>query len=452
MDTEDQINALRRLAAEVPFCWLICFEDRPLQGIPPSGEGPHLMLFSSKIKSEAFIVNRRKYFGEEPLSLVQVDAPEKLKALTFLPSRDVRYSTPPCGIVFDFDYETGKARAIISPKKIGRTSERDILQKLGLKIAPVTPPVATPALVPTASSVPAMEPVPQPIPLQVINPIPAELPATPVPPIGRKLPPKTVFFTSVALAAACLLAIFIFTIGIILGHGNIAALPFLSFRSPTPTITPTPIPTSTITPTLIPTPTITPTPIYGTWKPVVKDNFDNNDNGWTTGPQEDEYGSATLSILRSKYDWNMTAKTKVGWNFWVSSPFASQSNCYVAVDIRLVKGSTNNEYGLFLRANEKGMYFFTVNENKKEFYFWIYYDNQWKQLLDSVYSDQIRSGETNTLAVKAEGDLFSLFINGSFVGETHDDTISIGGFGLRVMMGDKGENDYEFDNFEIRAP
>jgi hypothetical protein len=439
MDIEDQINGLRRLAAEVPLCWLVCFEDRPLQGIPPRGEGPHLLLFSSKIKAESFSVNRRKYFGEEPLSLVQVDAPEKLKALTFLPSRDVRYSTPPCGIVFDFDYETGKAHVIISPKKIGHMFERDILQKLGMKIAPVTLPVATPAPVPTASSVPAMEPVPQPIPLQVINPIPTELPATPVAPVGRKLPPKTVFFASVALAAVCLLAISIFAVGIILGHGNIAALPFLSFGRPTPTMTPTATPT--------------PTPIYGTWQTVVRDNFDNNENGWKTGTQEDdEYGIATLSILQGKYDWSMVAKKEEGLNFWVSSPFASQSNCYVAVDIRLVKGSTNNEYGLFLRANEKGMYFFTVNENKKEFYFWIYFDNQWKPLLDSVYSDQIRSGETNTLAVKAEGDLFSLFINGSFVGETYDDTISIGGFGLRVMVSGKGENDYEFDNFEIRAP
>ncbi len=68
MGVEDQIIAMRKLQLKNPFGWLICYENRPLQGIPPKGDGPHLLFFSEETKAQAFMEGRKKYFGEEPLS------------------------------------------------------------------------------------------------------------------------------------------------------------------------------------------------------------------------------------------------------------------------------------------------------------------------------------------------------------------------------------------------
>jgi len=451
MDIEDQINGLRRLAAEVPLCWLICFEDRPLQGIPPGREGPHLLLFSSKIKAESFIVNRRKYFGEEPLSLVQVDAPEKLKAPTFLPSRDVRYSTPPCGIVYDFDYETGKARAIISPKKIDRMSERDILQKLGIKITPVTAPVVTPAPVPSAISVPAMELVPQPIPLQVINPIPAELPATPVPPIGRKLPPKTVFFASVVLAATCLLAICIFAVGIILGHGNIAALHFLSFGGPTPTMTPTATPTPTMTPKATSTPTMTPTATLISWALNITDDFNSNVNAWPdinggTGTCGTEY----FHLQPSKLIWRINATEGCIW--WkIPGALTFVSDFDVSVDV-LISGPSGSHAGLLFRnSDDSNNYYFGIKENSQEFTVIARLNNNWRTFIDWTTTMQIRPGAINRLRVLGLGSHFIFYINGNEIFTLDDTGISSGSVGLGAGVSKGDTSTFEFHNFEFHG-
>ena len=61
MYIEDQINAMHQHKTETPFGWLICFEDRPLQGIPPKGDGPHMLFFSEESKAQAFIAARKAF-------------------------------------------------------------------------------------------------------------------------------------------------------------------------------------------------------------------------------------------------------------------------------------------------------------------------------------------------------------------------------------------------------
>jgi hypothetical protein len=147
MFVEELINALRLQSEETPFGWLICFEGRPLQGIPPKGNGPHIIFFSEENKAQAFITDRKKFFGEEPLSAVGVDSPDTLKALALITSSDPRYSAPPCGIVLDFDYATTKTRKVLAPAEVKSLLPVEIARKFefrssqvaGIKSEPSTP-------------------------------------------------------------------------------------------------------------------------------------------------------------------------------------------------------------------------------------------------------------------------------------------------------------------------
>ena len=85
MYIEDQIIALRQQEMENPFGWLVCFEARPLQAIPPKRNGPHIMFFSEEKKAQAFIADRQRFFGAEPLSAISVDSPDTLKLLALNP-------------------------------------------------------------------------------------------------------------------------------------------------------------------------------------------------------------------------------------------------------------------------------------------------------------------------------------------------------------------------------
>ena len=145
MYVEDQINALRLQKPETALGWLICFESRPLQGIPPKGNGPHMLFFSAEEKARAFISGRKVFFGEEPLSVVGVDLPETLKSLALAPSGDPRYAAPPCGIVLDFDYATKKSRKILAPVEVSSLMPAKIAKAFGLEPSQAAASISEPA-------------------------------------------------------------------------------------------------------------------------------------------------------------------------------------------------------------------------------------------------------------------------------------------------------------------
>ena len=60
---EDIIATLRQSPVAEPICWLVCYEDRPLQGAPPSGSEPlkpYLLIFTSTTQAEGWFNYRLK--------------------------------------------------------------------------------------------------------------------------------------------------------------------------------------------------------------------------------------------------------------------------------------------------------------------------------------------------------------------------------------------------------
>ncbi len=130
---EEIIAGLRQQPASKAFCWLLCYEDRPMQGAPQGNSQPHLMIFTTKALGNAFIQGRRQYFAPEPLKLVRVDSSSTLKRLALAEAVDGRYTAPPCGLLLNFSYSTAQAEASLSPDEVQENEEEEIARALGLK-------------------------------------------------------------------------------------------------------------------------------------------------------------------------------------------------------------------------------------------------------------------------------------------------------------------------------
>lgn len=131
---EDIIAALCDRPAPNPLCWIVCYEDRPLQGAPPHSGEPHLMIFTTQALGKAFIQGRQRYFGPEPLKTVSIDSPATLSQLALAPAHDDRYTSPPCGLILNFNYSNGQFDKSLLPSKMKEGNEKQVATELGFKV------------------------------------------------------------------------------------------------------------------------------------------------------------------------------------------------------------------------------------------------------------------------------------------------------------------------------
>ena len=244
------------------------------------------------------------------------------------------------------------------------------------------------------------------------------------------------------------------------------------FPSPTqaPTRTPTQSPTVTSTATNTPTPTpnltVTAEVLQATesalsylatarnaannWNEILSDPFDSNQNYWLVDTSDDEYSLATYEIIDRKYRWDVMAhKPSIGW---VRADSQALTDFYLSVEVQQTEGRNTSDYGVIFREDENAnFYYFGINE-QGEYGVFLFFE-EWQTLSEWSKTDLIRSGEVNRLTVIGEDSHFTFFLNGQFLSEIKDDTITSGSTALAIEMA--AENDhsiFEFDNFELRVP
>ncbi|HTX91409.1 MAG TPA: family 16 glycoside hydrolase [Anaerolineales bacterium] len=415
MFVEDQIAALRQQKVESPLAWLICFEGRPLQGIPPKGKGPHLLLFSTEARAQACIAGRKKYYGEEPLAVIGVDSPDSLRGLALNPSGDARYAAPPCGLVLDFDYSTKKARKVLAPAVVGRKSPADLVAALGIK-----------------TNIPAAVPVPPPAPAVEPNPVPAPLPsrqraATPPPPRPKKKSALVaVLITCGILLLLCLLVLCIGGVWYGVSRGIIPVPPFLA--------------------------TPTPTPLPASWETNTRDDFSANLNGWPIGSDNGQYGSSYLSIMNGKLMWEVDS-IKDCWYWWYPD-LPNVSDFDISVDVQRTGGSTTGDYGIIFRSNSDNdaFYYVALNDTNQRFGMFLYQYDTWNTIVDWKLSKAIKPGAVNRLDVTGTGGHFVISINGKVVGQADDYQLPTGKFGILAKLVDSSDKILlEYDNLVLHG-
>jgi serine/threonine protein kinase len=228
------------------------------------------------------------------------------------------------------------------------------------------------------------------------------------------------------------------------------------------TSTPTATPTATEE-ALVPTPPtaeispFTPVPIVDIpgldGEILFEDDFSSNQNDWSTGPQEDEYGVTNTEFVNGRY--RMTQEAKQGVFVWNNLADTEFDNFIFSVEATPVekKVAGNFAYGLTLRENvdDAHLYAFEVNSDGT-YMVSLLYNNEWETLVDWAESPAINREGTNQLTVKAAGPSFTFYVNGVEVATLEDDTLSSGAIGVALDLYEEGDKaTVDFDNLVIRS-
>jgi len=397
MTIEDRIQDFSQLKNVPPFCWLICFEERPLQGIPPGGNGPHLLAFSTEANAQAFLSGREKYFGNEPLSVIKIDSADSLKSLLGEPCRDPRYAAPPCGLVFDFDYSTGKAKQVISPAKASKSAASEIAQSF---LAP------------------------------------------PIPEHSQRAPrDKSAKRTAGIIGGVAGIIILVFVgVGVIRGmkSGKIPAFAFLNTPTLTPTATQTPTPLPTFTPTQQP------------WQVHFTDDFSSNKYNWPLLDNAVSEGCGTENSYFENNAWIWKVEATGGCVFWRNNGLIAVKDFDVSINVEQLPNSSNGDYGLTIFTLDNSYTLnLTVDPSNSTFTIDTN-DTGWKTLIDWTYSSAIHRTGSNRLRIVAQNQTYMFFINGEQMGSTADTVIKSGYVGFNLGTHTAGDSvTMSFDNFEL---
>jgi 3-keto-disaccharide hydrolase len=433
MLVEDQIRALRQLRLEKPFGWLICYENRPLQGIPPKGAGAHILFFSSEDKAGAFISGRKRFFpatdaGQrfvETLSVVAVDSPDTLKSIALNPSNDTRYAAPPCGIVLDFDYARQKARQVIAPGELNNRLPVEIARAFGFKLSQGKKAAAGPSggARPEARG-------------------------------GQKRPRTAVLISVGAVLALVLVLACLGAAWYGMRHGMIPALPFMNTptatKPPTPANTPTLANTPSSTP--LPTETASATATQVVWEINVGDNFSSNTHSWPLGLDKGQYGSSNIAIQNGKLVWDLNCINNC-WYWWYPDlPVVTDFD--VSVDVKRASGSTSGDYGIVVRADgtKNSFYYLAINDTNRQYAFLIYQNETWTRIHDWTDNATLAPGNVNHIEIQARGARFVFLINGVEAGQAQDARLSSGRIGILSELYDTGDKiQVEYDNLVLHG-
>lgn len=175
------------------------------------------------------------------------------------------------------------------------------------------------------------------------------------------------------------------------------------------------------------------------------DDFSDEDGGWPVGEESAsrfyyDDGEYYIEIFKS----NFTA--------WASSG-DSWDDVVIDVDARQVSGPDDNQYGLFCRYQDNDN-FYEFDISGDGFYaIYLQKDGEYQSLKKWTATSAIRQGEaTNHLTAICDGDRLALWVNGEFVAEVFDDSLSEGEIALAIGSFDEPDVVIAFDNLRVSAP
>lgn len=172
---------------------------------------------------------------------------------------------------------------------------------------------------------------------------------------------------------------------------------------------------------------------------------------WGTGDYQSEWWVGSKTIANGYFVWDMTALK--GFYHYINASDVVYSDFLVTLVCGQTSGHENGEVGLVLRwSDNNDKYYFTIKSYTQRYEFIRYANEEWTTL-DTNKSQAILPGELNHIAIKAEDNLFTIFINNEFITQIEDDTISAGTIAFTGGFSNPDESGtFEFDYLTIQAP
>ncbi|HKZ84885.1 MAG TPA: protein kinase [Anaerolineae bacterium] len=178
---------------------------------------------------------------------------------------------------------------------------------------------------------------------------------------------------------------------------------------------------------------------------LFSDDFSSPDSGWSEDEDEDtaaryEDGHMVIDVFTQNY---------VGW----TNPGQSFDDVDVEVDTQYLGGPLDNQIGLIVRYQDADN-FYVFSISRDGFYeFSKLVDGEWVTILPWSASDLIdQDSGQNRIAVVAEGDRFTFYINGVQVDQAYDGEFGDGDIGLLAGAFGEGGVSVGFDDLLARVP
>jgi hypothetical protein len=167
----------------------------------------------------------------------------------------------------------------------------------------------------------------------------------------------------------------------------------------------------------------------------------------------ENYADPPLELNFRVEDGVYHAQASAGGLMWTLNAQA-HTNVVMQVDTEQLSEYANNAYGILCRAaptnNGDGYYFMIAGDGMYSLRRGA--TDQVDALIPWTYSDAIHQGKTiNRMRVVCIDDYLALYVNGTFVAETHDTYFSRGYAGITAAVPEDGDVDVTFDRLTIWA-
>ena len=182
-------------------------------------------------------------------------------------------------------------------------------------------------------------------------------------------------------------------------------------------------------------------------------SFSTDMGDWMVGYKDYPRGTIDASISNDKYRWDIHAIQSITWPvYYKYDTFRDLgTEFYWACDGQNVSGPVHSDYGLLFDSSNENYYTFSIRDTGV-FAVHTIYEDEWENLTGWINSSFIQAGEANRMAVIANKNKYSFFINGQYVIEVFDSTFQGEKVGLQASLRESESGVFEFDNCELRSP
>ncbi|MCB0209339.1 MAG: protein kinase [Anaerolineae bacterium] len=184
---------------------------------------------------------------------------------------------------------------------------------------------------------------------------------------------------------------------------------------------------------------------------MVEDDFEDGDDSlWPQESLRDEFGIAKTKIEDGVYDIQVISYSEEGNSGWAELYDETFDDFVLTVDVFPPDEDIDFEYGVFFRASDDGVYYFTMGLDA--FYVTAATDDDDIELIDPTPLDVLADRDPYELTVEADGPNLSFFVDGDLVAAVEDDHFEAGALGFFLDVLEEGDAEMELDNLLIELP
>ena len=177
---------------------------------------------------------------------------------------------------------------------------------------------------------------------------------------------------------------------------------------------------------------------------LLQENFDNPDSSVLSNA-EDSF--ARYAFVDGAYQMQVKQPERLAWSI-VGGPYR---DLRVSVESSITPNDPVAAVGLIFHYRDEGNFYLYSITNDGFYALELLLNNQWITLIDWTPSEFIDPRD-NLLSIATSGDRIDLYINGSLLETTRDNSFTVGSVGIGVTSLDEIPATVNFDNLLIVRP